>query len=519
VAVAFALALPAGASAADIAVTDPSDSSADNGLCSLREAVQSANVNGSANADCTAGQPTMDRISIDSGETWTMGNTAGDNTNVAGDLDVNGAGPVTIASESGSTAGMIDCNDQDRAIHALDTDTGDTLTLEGIRITDCRSNNVIDGGGALRVDPNATVVVNDSTLEMNDAGIAGGNNDSRYGGAIYAWGRLVVNSSVIASNDTHSVMGESRGGGIAATSTANVTITRSVISGNQAHSGTNGGTVSGGGVESTEGAMQIRDSLISGNSLDSSLGNKIGGGVTLGTGPAGSSSLTNSTVTGNTAASGQFAANQGGEVYVGDDAPAEIVHSTLAGVTGTTVGDALYSADNDATPAVVVRGSILTSADPADVCAFPSMVPTLTSGGYNVEPSAECELAGMGDAQSVDPALGPLADNGGPTVGAPGFTRVLQTHAIASGGPAVDRAPAPCLDEGGDPLTTDQRGLLRPSPSNGRCDSGAYELTQAEPPPIGGSPPETKPSKKCKPKKKKGKKKPRKCKKKKRKKK
>ena len=51
---------------------------------------------------------------------------------------------------------------------------------------------------------------------------------------------------------------------------------------------------------------------------------------------------------------------------------------------------------------------------------------------------------------------------------------ILQTNALLGGSPAIDHAP--CSG-----LTADERGFPRPSPSNGLCDSGAYELAQPEP--------------------------------------
>ncbi len=58
----------------------------------------------------------------------------------------------------------------------------------------------------------------------------------------------------------------------------------------------------------------------------------------------------------------------------------------------------------------------------------------------------------------LDPLLGPLAKNGGPT----------RTHALLTDSPAID-AGGSCAK------TTDQRGVARPKPAGGACDVGAYE--------------------------------------------
>lgn len=52
----------------------------------------------------------------------------------------------------------------------------------------------------------------------------------------------------------------------------------------------------------------------------------------------------------------------------------------------------------------------------------------------------------------LDPQLGPLANNGGPT----------QTHALKVGSPAIDKGKNFATDASNNPILTDQRGLTRP---------------------------------------------------------
>lgn len=63
------------------------------------------------------------------------------------------------------------------------------------------------------------------------------------------------------------------------------------------------------------------------------------------------------------------------------------------------------------------------------------------------------------DSDDIDPLLGPLQDNGGPTF----------THALLPGSPAIDAG----LDSGA-PLTTDQRG--QPRIAGAHVDIGAFEV-------------------------------------------
>ena len=83
----------------------------------------------------------------------------------------------------------------------------------------------------------------------------------------------------------------------------------------------------------------------------------------------------------------------------------------------------------------------------------------VTSLGYNLDSDGTCGLNATGDKSNVDPKLGPLEDNGGPT----------PTHALRPGSPAINHIPAEDCE-----VTTDQRGV--PRPQGPRCDIGAFEF-------------------------------------------
>jgi hypothetical protein len=53
------------------------------------------------------------------------------------------------------------------------------------------------------------------------------------------------------------------------------------------------------------------------------------------------------------------------------------------------------------------------------------------------------------------------------------------THALLPGSVAIDVIPeADCVDAGGMPLTTDQRGEPRPEADGTMCDVGAFEVQE-----------------------------------------
>lgn len=76
-------------------------------------------------------------------------------------------------------------------------------------------------------------------------------------------------------------------------------------------------------------------------------------------------------------------------------------------------------------------------------------------------------------ANPIDPRLGPLQENGGPT----------KTHALLFGSPAIDAVSDECgcitIGDSPEAVDQDQRGELRPMDGNmdreAYCDIGAYE--------------------------------------------
>jgi hypothetical protein len=99
--------------------------------------------------------------------------------------------------------------------------------------------------------------------------------------------------------------------------------------------------------------------------------------------------------------------------------------------------------------------------------------------GHNLFSDAPALPLDPTDLINTDPLLGPLADNGGPTL----------TMALTPASPGIDAGS--CTDASGSPVGADQRGIPRPQPSGGRCDIGAFEYVPSAPRPliVGGSRP------------------------------
>jgi hypothetical protein len=264
--------------------------------------------------------------------------------------------------------------------------------------------------------------------------------------------------------------GVTNGGGILNTGTGIMTVTNSLITGNRAHEG-------GGIYNSAGGTLRIIDSTISSN--QTSLTADSNGGGIYNAAPGGKASISGSTFYSNaihdhgsglyneataTVANSTFALNQAGTaVIVGNGGDLQINNVTVTGNNGRKQANGIYILAGGAT----LQNSIVAG----NTGGLPDCDGVISSGGHNLIGNASgCGIsAGAGDLKGdnitlVNPNLGPLRDNGGPT-----WTQVLLT-----GSPAIDAGSPATPGSGGSACeTADQRGVARES----ACDIGAVELS------------------------------------------
>jgi CSLREA domain-containing protein len=178
----------------------------------------------------------------------------------------------------------------------------------------------------------------------------------------------------------------------------------------------------------------------------------------------GTTVVSRSTISGNRAVGG-------GAVFVAPSVSLSIEHSTVSrnaavrggGVRG--IGHVDLRSSTIAENRADVGGAVLLgpSSESSTLSSLfgrnrasvrgPLCVRRFSSHGHNVADTSGCGLVARGDVTGIDPLIGRLRQNGGPT----------PTHAVEPGSPAVGRG-AGCAH-------TDQRGAPRSD-----CDSGAYEL-------------------------------------------
>jgi hypothetical protein len=290
----------------------------------------------------------------------------------------------------------------------------------------------VRGGGVYNV---GTLTISNSVVTLNAA---------FHGGAIYNGGTATIRNTIVTSNGTDGTHQASCG---AIENRGAMTITNSTLAGNS-NAPTN--YTWGGAICNYSGVMTINGSTLSGNTSN---GVNYGGGgaiynqTTL--------AINNSTFFGNTASGGGYG---GGAIY-NSGGTVKIASSTFSGnTTAAQQGGGITNAGGT----VTLQDTIIANSSTGGNCAG-----TMTSNGYNLSSDSTCSFSASGDRNNINPRLGPLQNNGGPT----------QTMALPSGSPAIDAGnPTGCKGTSGQLLTTDQRGKPRYDPEDTRgCDMGAYE--------------------------------------------
>jgi hypothetical protein len=205
-----------------------------------------------------------------------------------------------------------------------------------------------------------------------------------------------------------------------------------------------------------------------------------GGGINYTS--AGTLTLQQCTLSGNSANIGGGICNNGGTVIVNN--------STLSGNSAGGFGGGIFNADTVKVRNTIIAGNTAGSMGPDVHGVFTSRGHNLIGKNNNStgfpagNPNANQDIVGT-SGSPIDPLLGPLADNGGPTK-----TRALLlcSPAINAGDNCVAQNPG-CLAT---PLTTDQRGPGFQRNFGGTVDIGAFESLESQescntPPTITGA--------------------------------
>lgn len=411
-----------GADAATFEVT----STADSGAGTLRQAIIDAN-----------GASGADEITFASGVTGQITLATGQLA-ISDSVTITGPGAGQLAVDGGGASRVFEVysNPTNIAVtiegltisggaasHGAGVrNTDEDLTLDGVTIRDNAATS--DGGGLWADGFNMDLTIRDSEITGNTAGADGG--------GVYiedTGGPLRIERTTISGN----AAGQEGGGIYFYDPDTSMTLDQLAITGNTA--ATKGGGIYLYDTDAT-GTLGLTNSTISGNTAAT------GGGIYL-YGPDNPVLIENTTVSGNTATG----AGAGGIEVQAASTGMTFRHTTIAGnQTAGTVGGLRVAGGTFAVDNTVVADNGGTQDVDGPMALDNSLIETVGTA----TPTGDAPLTG-------DPLLGALADNGGPT----------QTQ--------LPQPSSPLVDAGADlAIAADQRGRTRPSGAG--PDIGAVEV-------------------------------------------
>lgn len=384
--------------------------------------------------------------------------------------DVNLIGPGADQLEIDGTG-----NYPDRVFYHASS--GGTLRIEGLTISGGKYiSNASQGGACLR-SVGGSVEIHDSVFDGCFAIAPTGTSSSPLGGAISAYGELGLYGTTVANSGARADLGYALGGGVFTQTNLHLvhsTITNNMVTSNS----TDPFATAGGGVFST-GFGYIADSTIDGNTSEHGDG---GGGVLqhngfikrstisnngasfgasgvavwgIGSDPGKTTILGSSTISGNVSQASM--PYQSGGLLI-NTPYAVIYNSTITNNIETNVDDARHGAGlvfgpdvAHYTNAILLKSTVVSGNFLYDEDTVTYQASDIT-GPFGAAIAGETILAGwsslplpLGTLVTDDPGLGPLQDNGGPTL----------THLPNPDSPVVDLGSNP------DALDYDQRGFTR----------------------------------------------------------
>ena len=425
---------------------------ADAGAGSLRQAIDDAN-----------STPGNDQISFNltgsSSYTIALASALPNivNASTAGTLTINGLGASSLT---------IDYNQGNFSIFTINS--GGNLSISGVTVTGANtsgtggafnnsgtlsiSNSILSGntaskGGGIYNNPNANLSISNSTLSGNNA---------IFGAGIYnSGGNLNVTNSTLDNN-----IASNPGGGILNTNSGTVTVTNSTFSNNSAAG-------NGGGIYN-ESTLYVYNSTLSGNRAN------FGGGVFNNSNST--SNISNSTFSANSAVT------LGGGIFNQiTNGIVTLTNSTLSGNSARSNANSVISSGgiyNDGTlniaNTIIANSTVINSSSPINDYAGTGTVnlisPSTAANNIVTQVTSNATSAWAQSVTSAQLNLGPLQNNGGPT-----FTMAVGATSVAiNAGNATVSNAAPISGK-------DQRGYAR---STTAPSIGAFEYNGIAPAPT-----------------------------------
>jgi len=470
---------------ATITVNTLLDTIANDGLCSLREAIQSAE-SGMPIGNCASGSLSVDTINITATGTIALNSSLPvitQDVNIVGPgsglLTISGVGayrPFTItASAKANLSGVTIANGYTASGGGGGVYNAGTLTITNASIFNNRTTaGAFNGGGGIYNNTSGVLMIINTSIYSNTGTSDGGgiydgggtvtlsntfvysNTATNSGGGIYSNGVMTILNSNVYSNTGNvntggididygylNIIGSAiysnatggYGGGLYLNHSV-VTMTNSSVYDNVA--------LSGGGINSYNNTtLTINGNTFYGNRAVSFAG----GGIRIDAIGTQNITVTNSTFFSNTAQT------LGGGILMTNVAGSlNIINTTFSANKGSSGGNIYKSVG-----AVILKNTIVANSVLSGNCSG-----TITDGGNNLQFGGTVANSCGATIATADPKLASLGNYGGPT----------KTMALYPGSAALNAGNnAVCAAAPVNNL--DQRGYVRPV--GGTCDIGAFE--------------------------------------------
>jgi hypothetical protein len=379
------------------------------------------------------------------------------------DLDVSGNG-----DENGIFVEDADVTVEDSVVSNNDSDGVDITGSSTVAIKDVTANDNGRNGiyvhnllGAPSAAP--TIVPAEPSTTVSNSDLSG-NNVS--GVDVEAGGATVDDSTINRNGDdgvfvfgatldiSNCTLDANSDSGLYVDNDAQVSLTTSTVSDSKPLDDNEGEPSGAGVVVAPLGRANVDTSTVFGNT---------GQGVLS---LSGSVSIDNSTISGTLAPADEGSGSggiaelpYGGVAVLQPVAAARMTAVSAAHHPRSSGTSAAVKAHASVAPTTTVAASIV-----ADNTTLQDCNGDIVDGGYNLASDGSCAFDATGSKNSGNAKLGPLADNGGPTL----------TLKPAKGSDAIDAIPsgeAGCVAD-----ASDQRGVSRPQ--GPKCDIGAVEVDQ-----------------------------------------
>ena len=343
--------------------------------CTLRAAMQETNATGAASGNAIS-------FALATPAVITLNSALPD---ISTSLTITGPGASSLTVQRSSAGGTPNFR-----IFTINADK--TIAVSGLTIS---NGNAV--GASVPNNSGGGILVS-GTLSLTNS-VVSGNAAAATGGGIYVDnGTLIVSNSVITNNSA------AGGGGVS--NQGETTIDLSTISNNTV-------TGNGAGLINSTGGTQTNVLTVTGSTISNNIGQNNGGGIYN----IGYSFITNSTISSNSAPNGGGIANLN---------PMTLTNVTISGNTGTTQGGGIY---NPGIGTIMLGNTLVAgNSSPSGPDCQGSNVNSLDYNLIGNTSGANFTGTTTHNITNVNAILGPLANNGGPTL----------THALLSGSPAID---------------------------------------------------------------------------------